>query len=351
MTRTRIGIVGSGQRVRETALPVIESLGDDFELSGIWSRTPKELEIGRRRYEVEPLSELDQERMRELDCLYLVVSKPAVPDVLEKLAAAEPRNVDLLVETPVVLPRHLLKTGPLTAFRSASVTEDCLTLPVVDAVRACIGTGRMGPVRSVTLSHAAYAYHGVAMLKALTGSLRVASAKRTSLGYRSWYREYRMAGGARGLVVEPRDYAVGRLLVAGEHATLADHDIAHEGHLRIEVVGDERRPTGFRAGDSERTLSDVEQDLMGAPREGQGLWVWMDGMKRVGFRKLLLELRAGRSAYPVLSALDDALVDYHLEKLGRYLPNPATSARGLVLGTILRSVAPRDRDWTLPAFD
>ncbi|MHC4262748.1 MAG: hypothetical protein ACYSWX_09520 [Planctomycetota bacterium] len=347
MSRTRIAIVGSGQRVRETAIPVLESLADDFELAGIYSRTPKEIEVGHRAYEVEALDQLDKDRIRDLDAIYLVVSKPAVPDVLERLAGLEPRNVDLLIETPVLLPRHLLKAGPLAAFRTASVTEDCLTLPLVDAVRACIATGRMGRIQSITLSHSAYAYHGLAMLKALAGSDQVSFARRARLGYKSWLRTYRFANKVQGHTLDPRDYSIGRILVGGEHATLADHDLGHEGHLRIDVELEAGRPRIFRAGDSERRLSDPEHDLMGTPRDGIGPWIWMDGMKRVGFRQLLLGLRGGRPAYPVLSALDDALVDYHLEKLNRYLPNPGTSARGLVVGTLLRSVQPRPKDWRL----
>ncbi|MEO0650714.1 MAG: hypothetical protein AAFZ65_08550 [Planctomycetota bacterium] len=346
MTRSRIAIVGSGQRVRETALPVLETLSDEYELAGIYSRKPKTIDVGRRQYAVESLDALDATRMRELDAVYLVVAKGAVPDVLERLAATEPRNVDLLIETPVLLPKHLLRAGPLGSFRSASVTEDCLTLPLIDAVRACIATGRMGRLKSVVMSHSAYAYHGLAMLKAIAGTDRVTGARRTSSGFRAWVREYRLKGGILGVTLDPRDYSNGRLFVGGEHATLADHDLSEEGHLRISVELEGSRPRVFRAGDSERRLNDAEYDLMGEAREGTGPWVWMDGMKRVGFRQLLLELKAGRSAYPVLSAIDDALVDYHLEKFNRYLPNPLSSARGLLVGTLLRSVSPRPRDWS-----
>jgi hypothetical protein len=348
MTARRIAIVGSGQRVRETALPVLATLEGEFELAGIFSRTEKTIEVGRRSYEVESLAALDAGRMRDVDALYLVVAKPAVPEVLERLAALEPRHVDLLIETPVVLPRHLLRTGPLASFRSASVTEDCLTLPAIDAVRACLGSGRMGRLRSVVLSHSAYAYHGVALLKSLFGAQGVRSARRARLGYRSWLREYRFAGGGLGITIDPRDYGVGRMLVIGEHATLADHDLSQEGHLRIAAELEGGRPRAFRAGDSVRTLDDAEVELMGTARvesPGSAIWPWMDGMKRVGFRRLLLDLHAGLPPYPVLSALDDAMVDYHLEKLGRYLPNPVTSAQGLVVGTLLRSIRPRPGEW------
>ncbi|MEE2940011.1 MAG: hypothetical protein VX460_06480 [Planctomycetota bacterium] len=345
----RIAVVGSGQRVVQTALPVLATLSERFELAGVFSRRAKTISARGAAYEVEPLEALDAARMTEIDALYLVVSKPAVPEVLTRLAAAGPSGVDLLIETPVLLPRHMARVGVLRAFRSASVTEDCLTLPLVDAVRACAASGALGRVHTVTLDRSGYAYHGIAMLKALHGTDRVVSARRVPAGEGQWRREYRFAGGARGVVLEPRDDSRGRLLVEGDDAALCDHDRGAPRDLGIEVELDDGVPTAFRAGDARRALSAAEQELMGEPAEGSTPWRWMDGMKRAGFRRLLLELAEGRAAYPALAALDDALVDYHLEKLGRYRSNPVSSAGGLVMGGLARGLEPTWRGWALPA--
>jgi hypothetical protein len=50
-------------------------------------------------------------------------------------------------------------------------------------------------------------------------------------------------------------------------------------------------------------------------------------MKRVGFLRLLEKIDGGEGAYPLLEAVEDCVVDYHLEKIGRYLVNPFTSAQ------------------------
>jgi hypothetical protein len=66
----------------------------------------------------------------------------------------------------------------------------------------------------------------------------------------------------------------------------------------------------------------------------------MDDLKRVGFLRLLAAIRDGRGGYPVADAIDDMVVDYHLEKLGRYRDNPLTSPRyalgRLALSTLTR---------------
>ncbi|QDU68529.1 Gfo/Idh/MocA family oxidoreductase [Engelhardtia mirabilis] len=348
MTRSRIAIVGAGQRVVQTALPVLRTLTAEFELAGIFSRTPRTLEAAGARHEVEPLEKLDAARVRELDALYVVVAKSAVPDVIERLAGLEPRNVDLLIETPVMLPKHLHRAGALGAFRTASVTEDCLTLPFVEAIGDCVRTGAIGELRSAVLSHAAYAYHGIATFKALLGARHVVSARRRHLGGPFHLREYSFDRGLRGVAIDPRDYSAGRVMVVGSRGSIADHAHREDGHIELETLREGSRCAGFKVGDAVRRLNDAEQDLMGEPRPGDGVWVWMDGCKRVGFRQLLLGLCRSVPAYPVQNALEDALVDYHLEKFGGYVRNPLTSAGGLVVGTILRSVRPRPREWPGP---
>lgn len=348
MSTRRIAVVGSGQRVVQTALPVLRTLEDAYSLAGVFSRRAKTISADGVDQEVEPLEALDAARMSEVDALYLVVSKPAVPEVLARLAVANPGNVDLLIETPVMLPRHMPRVGLMRAFKTASVTEDCLTLPLIDAVRMCAASGALGRVHTAVLDRSGYAYHGIAMLKVIHGAPRVVSATRRQEGEGAWRREYRFGGGARGIVLEPRDYSRGRISIQGDGGTLADHDAGAPGQLTLELEMNGREPAAFRAGDTRRVLGPEERALMGAPSEGETLWRWMDGMKRVGFRRLLLDLAEGRPAYPALAALDDALVDYHLEKIGRYRANPVSSAGGLVMGALARGLRPTRGEWSMP---
>jgi hypothetical protein len=50
----------------------------------------------------------------------------------------------------------------------------------------------------------------------------------------------------------------------------------------------------------------------------------MEAMKRVGFLRLLRRIARGEGAYPIDSALEDMVVDYWLEKFGRYRATPLT---------------------------
>jgi hypothetical protein len=53
----------------------------------------------------------------------------------------------------------------------------------------------------------------------------------------------------------------------------------------------------------------------------------MDSMKRVGFRRLLESIAAGKGAYPLADGLDDMAVDWFLERFGRWRPTALTDVR------------------------
>jgi hypothetical protein len=63
-------------------------------------------------------------------------------------------------------------------------------------------------------------------------------------------------------------------------------------------------------------------------------------MKRVGFLRLLREVAAGRAAWPLVEGLDDTVVDWQLERLGRALPwwlcGPRTAHGRLALRALTR---------------
>ncbi len=327
MEPKRLLIVGCGKRVRETALPALARAQHLFAIDGVLARSGRTLEAAGRRYDVEPLDELSSERLRAADLVYVAVGKDAVPAVLRALVAHGPREQELLLDTPVVRFKHFCHTRLLGAFRAASVAEDCVELPWLDAARAALADGALGALRHVVFYQAAYAYHGLATAKRLVGSGRVRSARRRAWNGRFGERAVRFANGTGATFVEPRDYASGRLLLVAERGSLSDYGQSLDGDEHLAPIVEDGACRGFRAGAAETRLDDDEVALMGAVPADATVTSCMEAMKRVGFLRLLRALHAGRGAYPVADALDDMVVDYHLEKLGRYAANPFSSAR------------------------
>ncbi len=326
-------VIGSGQRVREAALPALSSLPERFELAGIRSRKPKTIQSGEREHPVLPLEDLNQAALDDVDLIYLVVKKPAVPLVLRQLGALNLARVDLLIETPVLLTKHLGHRKLLRPFRNVWVSEDCSTLPWIDVAFEAAARSDWGPLRRAFLDRSGYAYHGVALLRTLFAGQHLVGARRQAAGEGLRKRTYRYSAGGVGEVLEPRDYDRGALDLEFAGGRLSDRPDTGDG-LTLEPIVEGGACLGFRAGDVEARLSPAEAELMGTPKGSSGVWAWMDGAKRVGFHRLLAAIADGRPAYSVDDALDDALIDYHLERLGRYRPNPLTSAGGSLSGPL-----------------
>ena len=339
-------VVGSGERVVGSALPAFLSAAEHFRIDGVYSRRAKRIAAADcgpgadRTFEVEPLEALERRGFEDGELVYMVVAKDAVPSVLKRLVALDPSGIDLLIETPVLRFKLLGHLGLLERFRSVWVSEDTARLPAFETVEAFRRERGLGPVRRATLERSAWAYHGVAMGRALLGGGRVLSGRRARGGGGA-VRTIRYEGGGELAAIEPRDYAAGRVHLELDGATISD--APNRAPHRLAALVEAGRCTGFRVDDFALELDPTERGLMGSPLadrldEDGGVTVWMEGMKRVGFRRLLLELARGEGGYPLELALEDTVVDYHLDRFGRYRRSLLTSPDRAPARALLRAL-------------
>ncbi len=340
MTR-RVLVLGSGKRVREAVLPALRRLEADFELDGVMARTVKTIESEGRPVDVETLDSLDAARFAGVELVVMAVAKVAVPSVLARLGGLGAGSTDLLIDTPVLLYKHLGHLARLDAFRNVWVAEDCSTLPCFDPLRAALDADAIGPLRRVTLHRSAYAYHGLAMAKTIVGPSRIVRGRRKHAGDDRWRRDVTFANGVELVVQEPRDYRVGRILVEGERGAISDEGRGGDA-LPWSALVENGACRGFRVGPHESRLDARDRELIGEPLDGAeeppGVTAWIEGMKRVGLVRLLERIRDGRGGYPLAEGVDDTVVDYHLEKFGRYVSNPFTHPRGAPARVLLKAL-------------
>ncbi|MFN0205219.1 MAG: hypothetical protein ACKVS6_02765 [Planctomycetota bacterium] len=329
MTRRNVIIIGSGRRVQTAPLPVLQQLREDFELRRIYAKKEKSLEVGGVHYGVAALSSVTAADLQNIDLIIMAVSKPAVPAVLAKLANFDVSKTDLLIDTPVVLLKHFRHMKLLKAFRNAWVAEDCTELPFLDAVRATVAKGMIGEVKGATFFNSAYAYHGIATLKTILGPAHVVRARRTAEGDHKWKRVYQFSNHTTGTVFEPRDYSIGKITIEGTRGSISDFDDnSKTNSIRLAPVIQANHCVGFRAGDITTNLTAQETPLMAGGDPNLSVTARMEAMKRVGFLRLLKKIQNSLGAYPVDEALDDMVIDYLLEKTGRYRSTPLTNVRG-----------------------
>lgn len=311
MKKRRFWIVGAGKRVRETALPALLSLPDAVDVGGIFARSSRYLDAGGQRFAIRALADARPADFAHGDVIYVAVGKDAVPAVLERLTRVRPERLELLIDTPVLKLKHLRHAHLLDGWLRASVAEDVVHLPWIETLRAAAGD-----VRSATFDRSAYAYHGLAQSKALCGRARVVRARRKKLAGGAARREIEFENGARAVVIEPRDYATGRVLVEGSSGLFADRFGPGESGTLLAPWIEDGKCVGFRAGEVTTRLAPEEIALLGPDAPEASVIARMESLKRVAFRRLAAEVAAGRGGYPLADGLEDMAVDWFLEKFG-----------------------------------
>ncbi|MBI4880336.1 MAG: hypothetical protein HY812_11860 [Planctomycetes bacterium] len=327
MSKRRIHVIGAGKRVLGAVLPVLDKVASRLTLAGLYARTDRIMQAGGAERLVRSAAKLGAGDLQDSDLIYLAVAKASVPEVLASLCRLQPERLDLLIEPPVVLFRHLRAARLLERFQSAGAAEDCVELPWLDLLRAPQARALVGEPRRAVFLGSAYRYHALATIKRLFACETIRSARRRRTGAESARVDVRLANGVLGRVLEPRDYATGSFVIEGTAGSISDELQGRDPERVLRPVVADGRCTGFQIGGFATTLDADEVDLMGSCAPGASVTSLMEGMKRVGLLRLMRRLLAGEGAYPVLEALEDMAVDFLLEKAGFYPASPLTSVK------------------------
>jgi hypothetical protein len=337
MTRKNMLIVGSGSRVHATTLPVLKKLGDLFSIHKICSKDRIAIRFGNREYATEGLERLASDAFAGIDLIYVAVTKGSVPKVLSALVKHPVAEIDLLIETPVLLFKHLCYADLFRHFRNVWVAEDCVALPCFDVVKDLLNRAVIGELKRVVFDRSAYKYHGLATMKHLLGCSKVTSAFRKKISAGAICRSLRFANRTNGQVFEPRDYEKGRFILEGNRGSISDYPDDREGNRLLEPILSDGACSGFRIGGDASHLDREERELMGQVAPGTGVTSLMEGMKRVGFFRMMKRIHRGDGGYPLQEALDDMAVDYYLEKIGFYFANPLMSVKSRIGSRLLKT--------------
>lgn len=342
MSRIRTLVFGVGKRVVETALPAFHRAQDRFEITAVFARSARALTIDGHEHRVRSVNDLSATDVANADLIYVAVGKAAVRDVARRLRAFDVSKLSLLIDTPVVTLKQLDVVRDLERFGRTGVAEDCIALPWYDAITE-LERGALGELRSVRFDRSAYKYHGNAMAKTLLRAKEVVTATASRVGS-GVERTFAFENGKTAVIVEPRDYSVGHVRCDGANACVDDlhRDPAttRDGKRRFVLSPwlEGERCVGVRAGDVEVRLDAEESSLMTARPTEASVTARMEDWKRVGFLRLLRRMGRGDSAYPLAAGLDDMLVDWNLERFGRFSHRGLLSPRAFMVRAVLPAV-------------
>jgi hypothetical protein len=246
--------------MEQTLLPAASCLPDHIDVVGVYSRTVASAERLARAWGVTPLTDLAILSRESIDLIVVAVTTRNVPTVISQLGAYDLRHTTVMLDTPVVSSlRQLACFVHLRSCKEILVSEDLIAQPQIQACGELIEQGRLGTLRKIWLNHSGFRYHAVATLRRLAGKRYVLCANAARYGRDCSEITLRFSNSVTATVIEPRDYASGRLLVAGTTGIAADYPLFHPNATRIRYLFKGGRYSGLAIDDVEQPRSTLDE--------------------------------------------------------------------------------------------
>ena len=287
--KDKIVIIGAGGRVRSDVVPTLESLSNTFSIVGVFARRSGSIFGSIKDYDVQSIDNLSSTTLKDVRFLYISVPRDSVLDVLRSLPEVD-GGKELVIDTPI-FSKNILVLAYSKGFSRVHIAEDMIFLPWI---RPVLSSGQIREVRAI---HSLYRYHAIALFKVLArGSVR--------WGLRIKNKLYLRVGGMKALLVEPRDYTHGKLLING-----------HE----VKIIRNNNMCTGFAFLGEREEIQKEESHLIGPIDEHDTVVTLMSELKRVGLRRFFQSLKESEDTWSVNDGVNDAKVDSIIHRYLFYL--------------------------------
>lgn len=234
---------------------------EKLSLAAVVTRTARPISLFGGEMEFATVGSLSGCDLGSVDVVIVATTLESVPGIVKELAARPVRHVTLLLDTPV-LPRKSLAAARLfSRFKDVLVSEDCIALPPYVVAKQLIDEGRIGKVKCIYSFHNDYKYHALASMKYLTDSRYIRSIRWQGMGAGVAEAAIRMSAGPLVRMIEPRDYGVGRFLVAGDRGFIADYPLRGSSGFHIEYRLEQGRYRGLTVNGKPCADDDLDRAL------------------------------------------------------------------------------------------
>lgn len=236
MKITNIVIIGSGNRVQNTILPALFVLKKSFRIKDIYSRSIKILKAQGDNKKHKTKIDIENIDFKDVDILIISISPSSVPKVLETLPKKHLSKIVLFVDTPVLEVGDIGSAKYFKQFKKVLVLEDYISMSHFNRISKLINSRALGGLKKIYLFHSGFRYHAIAILKKLTGQKYIRKIKKIIVG--GGVNEIRISfwNGMGCVILEPRNYLVGRFLVVFDHGTISDYDLGGQNSIVLNYL-------------------------------------------------------------------------------------------------------------------
>ncbi len=295
--KKNIILIGAGKRLQNDVIPALE-VSDAFNVVGIYARSTRTILISNLSQQVRSLNELDFEKIKKADWIYIGVPSSSLRSVFKFLAGFPLKNISLLVDTPVIPWRYSRVKKYFKNFYQVVVAEDIVYLPWIEPLKKALG----GKITEMIFEHSAYAYHGIALAKTLADCRNFKKARLDKLnGETAMKLEF--SNGAAVSIFEPRDYAKGAMIFSGPSGKI-DDCFPYSGASMFPIVC-EGKCLGINIAGEKVIFSEQETKLIGPVLKNATITSMTLQLKRIGllkiFKGLAEEEKNGRNVSDAVS--------------------------------------------------
>lgn len=258
--KKRFIIIGTGKFVEETILPSLIVLNEQIKIVTFVNKSAKlNKNIELLQPEVPVTNDLDSIDFSQIDFIFCCIPLNAVAKTIDKLTKAGAAQTNLIISTPTLPLTQLKRIKTLHEFKATFSFEFTPFIKKFMLANELINQHKIGKLKRIWLPHSGFLYHAMAQIRSLTSNNYPWYAKTYKYGK---HREYhlRFRQGITASIIEPRDYAVGTMMIAGTKGIICDYPLASENSYRItNTINNKGRVSGFTINDKEVKETLLEQ--------------------------------------------------------------------------------------------
>ena len=303
INQNEIVIIGAGKRVREDVLPVFESIIKNQENISIYAKHESGIFGRSQAYLVKSINDLSASDLKSTKIIYVAVPVHEAVFLAEKLKDIVQEHIKIIWDTPIS--KNGLNALNIFKKNKMFVAEDSSYLPWLEIIE----NKKDIKLNQILIDKGGYMYNAAALVseiqRKINGEdflqkLNIKKSK-TELSYN--------LGNEEGVIVKlKKSHKEGKIELFYNNGSKVV--LGGEGNLsNIKIIRNKYGLcSGFYLGNKIHKLSKIETDLMGYVHEEDDIVKMMLQIKRVGLRRLILDVYNDKAKLEIADANADAIL-------------------------------------------
>lgn len=291
-----ISFIGAGKRFSNDILKVVDSI-PSLNIKDIYTNNKNTFFSSKGKIVSKSINLISKESFKNIDLLYISIPYKEYFNLLNKLKDFNLSTLKVIIDTPVVDKRIIeLKKY----FKDIVVAEDMIFVPWIDFFEQF----NLGKIKKIIFNRSVYSFHGIALIKKL---LFKKYKKKLIFGFNFLKNYYIFINSSFVKIVEPRDYEHGSFYIETTDYKFSSHDT---NFLRFYITRLNDN-VYLKLGEYKILLSEEEKYLLDVQNFlSDNVVLDTHGMKRIGLRRLMVNVVEGKS----VPSLSDSYGDYEFDK-------------------------------------